>query len=194
MKLQKIKNLLDHKEETYPKYQTKKWYVINDRNNGAYGEGDNNDETMKIDTEVVKPFLCGYIDAYILVTGDITVKEGDGDTKVALKNCHPFVKSVIHLHDERVEDSDDLDIIMNMYNLIEYSDNYQDSTASLYHFKRQEPLANNATITFNDSASFKYKSGLLRGSVGVPANRNPNIRNAHRLWQNAQIIVPLKYI
>ena len=56
-----------------------------------------------------------------------------------------------------------------MYNLIEYSDNFSDSTDSLYQFKRQEPLGNNATLN-NTSSSFKYKSGLL----GNSANRNNN--------------------
>ena len=73
---------------------------------------------------------------------------------------------------------------MNMYNLIEHSDNYSDSTASLYHFRRQEPLVNNADLT-NASTSFNYKSKLL-GSV------TPGDGNAFR--KNAQIIVPLKYI
>ena len=82
-------------------------------------------------------------------------------TKVAFKNCHSFTKSEIHLNDQRVEDSDDLDIIMNMYNLIENSDNYSDSTASLYQLKIQEPLANNANLTVADSSSFSYNSKWL---------------------------------
>ena len=101
---------------------------FNDQNNGQYGEDDNNDDAVKIDTDVVKPFLCDYADAYILVTGDITVVGRDVDTKVAFKNCHPFIKGKIHLNDMHVDESDNLDIIMNMYNLIEYSDNYSDST------------------------------------------------------------------
>ena len=163
MESQKIKNLLDHKNETYPKHQTKKWYIINDRNNGNYTEGDGNDKGIKIDTEVVKTFLCDYADAYILVTGDIAVTGADENTKVAFKNCHPFIKFKIHLNDEHVEDSDNLDIIiMNMYNLIEFSDNYSDSTASLYQFKRQEQSYNDDgnfdNITADNSSSFKYKS------------------------------------
>ena len=137
MESQKIKNLLDHKENTYPKYQTKKWYIINDQNNGQYGEGDNNDDTVKIDAEVVKRFLCDYVDAYILVTGNITVVGGDVNTKVAFKNCHPFIKGKIHVNDTHVDESDNLNLIMNMYNLVEYSDNYSDSTAFLYQFKKQ---------------------------------------------------------
>ena len=73
-----------------------------------------------------------YANAYVLATGDITVVVGDANTKAAFKNCHPFIKSEIHLNDEHVETADNLDFIMNMYNLIEYSDNYSDSTASLY--------------------------------------------------------------
>ena len=89
MESQKTKNLLDHKEENNLKYQTKRWYIINVQNNGQYPEGDIN--TIKIDTEVVKPFLCDYADAYILVTGDITVVNGAANTNVAFKNCHPFL-------------------------------------------------------------------------------------------------------
>ena len=199
MESQKIKNLLDHKDEVYSKYQTKKWYVINDRNNDSYPEGDGNDKGIKVDTEVVKPFLCDYADAYILVTGDTAIIGGDGNTRVAFKNCHLFTKCKMHLNDEHVEDSDNLDIMMNMYNLIEYSDNYSDSTASLYQFKRQEQNRNNDgnidNINFNDSSSFKYKSGLLGTTeTQIVANANPNIPLAHRLWRNAQFIVPLKYI
>ena len=117
--------------------------------------------TIKIDTEVVKPFLWDYADAYVLVTGDIAVTGGDRNTRVAFKNCHPFTKCKIHLNNEYVEDSDNLDIIMNMYNLIEYSDNYEDSTASLYQFKRQEQGYSNVhptdivDLNVNNSSSFK---------------------------------------
>ena len=106
-------------------------------------------------------FLCDYTDAYILVAGDITVARGNLNTKVAFTNCHPFVKSEIHLNDEHVEESDNLDIIMNMYNLIEYSDNYSDSTASLYHY-----------MTVSDSSSFRYKSDLLGQPTNIVVNNN----------------------
>ena len=104
MESQKIKNLLDHKDESYSKYQTKKWYIVNDRNNDNYNDGDQNDKEVKIDTEVIKPFLCDYADASFLVTGDIAVTGGDGNIRVAFKNCHPFTKSKIHLNDDQVED------------------------------------------------------------------------------------------
>ena len=201
MESQKIKNLLSHKENTYPKYQTKKCYIINDQNNGNYLEGKTNDKSIKIDTEVIKPFLCDYADAYILVTGDIAVTRGNDNTKVAFKNCHPFTKCKIHSNDEHIEDSDNLDIIINIYNLIEYSDYYSDPTASLYHFKRQEQSFDDdnaldiTDLSVNNSTSFKYMSGLINvNSVGINANVNPNIPLAHRLFKNVQIIAPLKYV
>ena len=63
MESQKIINLLDYKHDDDPKFQTKKWY-INDQNNGRYGEGDSNDSTIKFSTEILKPFICDYSDAY----------------------------------------------------------------------------------------------------------------------------------
>ena len=183
MESQKIENLLNHTDETYSKYQTKKWYVINDRNNGQYDEG--NDKGNKIHTAVVKSFLCDYADAYILVAGNITVVGSDENTKSAFKICHSFIGCKIHLNDEHVEDSDNLHIIMNMYNLVEYSDNYSDSTASLYHYKRQEPLENNDTLTVVGSSSFSYKSSLLGDATA---------ENGNAVWKNGQIIVLLKYI
>ena len=120
------------------KIATRKWYIINDQNNGQYGKGNENDPTIKSKTKVIKPNLCDYSDAYILVTGNITAKEGDANTKAAFKNCAPFTRCVTHINDEHVETAENLDIIMPMYNLIEYSDNYADSSGSLYQFKRDE--------------------------------------------------------
>ena len=160
MESQKITNVSDHKDEDDPKFKTKKWYIINDQNNGQYGEG----ETIKFSTEILKPFICDYSDAYILVIGEIRVAGGDDNTKAASKNCHPFTRSDIQLNDEHLDTCENLDLIMNMYNLIEYSDNHSDSTASLYHFKRQEPNYDNAEAIQDldiGSSSFKYKSSLL---------------------------------
>ena len=69
MESQKITNLLDHKEEDNPRFETKKWNIINDRNNVQYGgKGNEKESTLKINTEVLKPFLVDYSDAYIIVT------------------------------------------------------------------------------------------------------------------------------
>ena len=125
------------------KFATRKWYVINDQNNTDYGDGDENGTTIKFETKVIKSNLCDYSDAYILVTGDITATGGDANTKAAFKNFAPFTKCVTHINDEHVDNADNLDIVMPMYNLIEYRDNYSDTSGSLCHFKRNEQDMNN---------------------------------------------------
>ena len=99
-------------------------------------EGNEDDTTVKYETKVIKSDLCDYSDTYILVTGNITVTGGDANTRVAFKNCALFMKSITHINDEHVDNADNLDIIMPMYNLIEYSDNYSDASRSLWQFKR----------------------------------------------------------
>ena len=138
METQKIVNLLNDSNNESLKFTTRKWYVIYDHNNGQYGRGNENDSTIKFETKVIKPNLCGYSDAYTLVTGDMKVAEVAANTNVAFKNCAPFTRCVTRINDEHVETAENLDIIMPMYNLIEYSDNYADSSGSLYQCKRDE--------------------------------------------------------
>ena len=132
METQKIVNLLGDKD--YGKFR--KWYVINDQNNGVYCEGNENNSSMKLETKVIKSSICDYSDAYVLVTGDITVTGGNANTRVMFKNCDPFGRGVTHINDERIDTAENLDIIMTMYNLLEYYDNYADPSASLYQLKK----------------------------------------------------------
>ena len=84
METQKIVNLLNDSESESSKLATRKWYIINDQNNGQYGRGNENDSTIKFETKVVKPSLCDYSDAYILLTGDIKVAGVAANTKIVL--------------------------------------------------------------------------------------------------------------
>ena len=168
MDTQKIVNLLNDSDNESLKFATRNWYTINDQTNRQYGRGNKNDSTIKFETKVIKPNLLDYSDAGILVTGDIKVAAVAVDTYVAFKNCAPFTKCVTHItdtNDEHVETAENLDRIMPMYNLIEYSDNYADSSGSLYQFKRDESPMNDARKSLNvavdNSTSFKYKANLL---------------------------------
>ena len=67
-----------------------------------------------------------------MVDGTIRAAAANGNTRLALKNCVPFTKCNLEINDEHVDTAENLDITMPMYNLIEYSDNYQDSLATLY--------------------------------------------------------------
>ena len=111
-------------------------------------------------------------------------------TRLALKNCAPFTKCNLEINDEHVDTAENLDIVMPMYNLIEYSDNYQDSSATLYQYKRDEPPEANAIadLTVNNSSSFKYKIKLL-GNVTEVAGDAAGVRKL-----NIKVVVPLKYL
>ena len=104
METQKIANLLNDSDNEFSKLATKKWYIINDQNNGQYGEGNENDAIIKFETKVIKPNLCDYPDAYILVTGDITVTGMAADTTFLSQN---FAGRKFHDFREWVFDSRD---------------------------------------------------------------------------------------
>ena len=89
--------------------------------------GVNNPDTIKYDTRVLKPNFCDYAGAYILIDGTIRADAADANTRLALKNCAPFTKCNLDINDEHIDTAEKLDIVMPMYNLIEYSDHYQDS-------------------------------------------------------------------
>ena len=190
MENQKIINLLDKIDTDSNHFATKKWYIIDDENNTNYGvdkdTGANNPDTIKYDTRVLKPNLCDYAEAYILVDGTIRGTGGNNNTRLTLKNCAPFTKYNLEINDEHVDTAENLDITMPMYNLIEYSDNYQDSSATLYQYKRDETPENDAVanLTADNSSSFKYKVSLLGNPVA--ANNIPRI--------NVKVVVPLKYL
>ena len=171
MENQKIINLLNKDNTVSKHFATIKRYIINNENNTNYGvnkdTGADNPDTIKYDTRVLKPNLCDYAEAYILVYGTIRAAAADANTRLALKNCAPFTKCNLEINDEHVDTAENLDIVMSMYNLIEYSDNYQDSSATLYQYKRDEPPEANAIndLTTDTSSSFKYKFNLLGNPV-----------------------------
>ena len=190
MENQKIINLLDKIDTDSKNFVIKKWYIINDENNTNYGvnknTGADNADTIKYDTRVLKPNLCDYAEAYILVNGTIRVANADGNNRLALKNCSPFTKCNLEINDEHVDTAENLDITIPIYNLIEYSDNYQDSSATLYQYKRDElPEANAINdLTTNTSSSSKFKVKLLGNPV-----LDGNIAK-----ESVKVVVPLKYL
>ena len=190
MENQKIINILDKIDTDSKHFATKKWYIINDENNTNYGvnkdTGANNPDTIKYDTRVLKPNLCDYAEAYILVDGTIRGTGGNNNTRLALKNCAPFTKCNLEINHEHVDTAENLDITMPMCNLIEYSDNYQDSSATLYQYKRYEPPEVKAIndLTTDTSSSFKYKVELLGNPV-----LDGNIAK-----RSVKVVAPLKYL
>ena len=131
--------------------------------------------------------LCYYADAYILFKGTITItgaednvaaRQADERNKgVIFKNSVPFTKSISKVNDTEIDNARDIDIVMAMYNLIEYCDNYSKTSGSLWQYYKDGPSDNLA-----DSESFKSKVKII-GST--PAGGNT---------KDVKIIVPLKYL
>ena len=114
METQNIINLLNDSSNEESKFATKKGYVIDSQTTkGKYKQGD----TIKFETETIKSSLCDYSDAFILVTGNITVA-ANNDTDVAFKNCAPFSTCTTEINDAFVDEASRIYIAMSMYNLI----------------------------------------------------------------------------
>ena len=148
-------NLLNGFDNESSKFATKKWYVIHNQNGTDYGEGNENDTSIKFEPKHIISRLCDYSEVYIVVTGDITATDGDSNTNVAFKNCAPFTKCITHINGEHVDTAEEIDITMPMNNLIEYSNNYSDTSGSLWQFKRDKLPVNNAgnSANFNTNNS-----------------------------------------
>ena len=144
---------------------------------------------MKLPTEVLKSNLCDYNDVYILVRGDITVGASP-QIQVIFKYCPPFTKCITKIDGTTIDDAENFDLVMPMYNLIEYSSDYSETTGSLWFYSKDEAnnFNNNITNT-NNFKSFKYKAKLLGNTVTQQA---PNAANG--ILRNAAIAVPLKYL
>ena len=127
------------------KFRTENWVGINDDSRGTY----NVNSQIKFKTTMLKSSLFDYSDSYILVKGTITItgagadaaarQTDERDKGVAFKNCAPFTNCISEINNTQVDNAKDIDIIMTMYNLIEYSDNYAKTSGSLWQYFRDEP-------------------------------------------------------
>ena len=140
METQNIVNLLNDINNESSEFETKIWYACNDQNNTEYGEEVGNDWSIKFKTKGIK--WSDYSDAYILVTGDITAAYSNENINFTFKNCASFTRYVTHINDEHIDTAKNIDILMLMYNLTEYSDNYSDTSESLFcsYFKKMNHL------------------------------------------------------
>ena len=192
MEYQKIANLIDDNTLNQPsKFRTRNWVEINDESRGAY----NVNSQIKFKTTMFKSSLCDYSDAYILVKGTISVNNtaaqgaasNNTNKTVIFKNCAPFTNFISEINNVQIDNAKDIDIVMPMYNLIEYSDNYAKTTGSLWQYSKDIPARNNANdeiIIFSEdnfTDSFKFKAKIT-GQTGNDGTKD------------VEIMVPLKYL
>ena len=143
MEYQKLANLIDDTSNQPSKFKTRNWFEINDQSRGAY----NVNSQIKFETTMLKSSLCDYSDAYILVKGTISVNNtaaagaaaNNTNKKVIFKNCAPFTNCISEINNTQKDNAKDIDIVMPMYNLIEYSDNYEKTTGSLWQYCKDIP-------------------------------------------------------
>ena len=172
MEYNKINNLLLSEEsEKLSKFVTREYVSVNSLSN-MYNEN----KSIRFKTPMLRSDLCDYSDAYILVNSTITVTGNNPrdrqNNPLILKNNAPFVSGITRINGELIEDADDLDIVMPMYNLLEYSRNYRKTIGSLYNYYRDElnndaNLANFANNNIVSSKAFKYKTKIIGNTYDV---------------------------
>ena len=177
MEYDKINILLDSESENLSKFVTRNSVKVN-RLSNTYNEN----KSIRFKTAMLRSHLCDYADAYILVNGTITVAGNQPRDRqnrpIILKNNAPFVSCITRINIELIGDADDLDIVMPLYNLLEYSKNYRKTIGSLYNYHRDElkddanlnNFANNNVVSSN---SFQYKNKIIDNTYNVDSTIVP---------------------
>ena len=163
------------------KFRTRNWVKINDESRGTYTGND-----IRFKTTMLRSNLCDYTDAYILVKGTVTItgagnddatkRADESDKDVTFKDAS-FTRCISSINNKDIDNVQDIDIVMPMYNLIECSDNYSKLSENLWQYYKDDPNNNIA-----DSKSFKFK---VKITGETPDNGNT---------KDVKIIVPLKYL
>ena len=205
MEYDKINNLLlseDNESEKLSKFVTREYVRVNGLYN-AY----NVNKPIRFKTPMLRSNLCDYSDAYILVKGTIPVtapgvNNGANNIRdkrnrpLIIKNNAPFVSCITRINGELIEDADDLDIVMSMYNLLEYSKNYRKTIGSLYNYYRDE-LSDDAddnnfdNIKVVNSNTYKYKNKIIGNLYNVNAGADGYDVNKNGT-QEVELAIPLK--
>ena len=141
---------------------------------------------------MVRSDLCDYSDGYIVVKGNIIVTDSDNAKRnkaTVFKNHAPFINCISKINGVKIDNAEDLDVVMPMYNLLESSKNYRKTTGILWNYYRDEP----SDPPSSDSESFKYKAGLTENAYNVGAVQAGY--NVNKVGKNkTEIVIPLKYL
>ena len=207
MEYNKINNLLlseDNESEKLSKFVTRAYVKVKSLSN-AYNEN----KSIRFKSPMLRSNLCDFSDAYILVKGTITVTDPGANNNannirdkrnrpLILKNNAPFVSCKRRIIGELIEDADDLDVVMPMYNLLEYSKNYRKTIGSLCNYYKDE-LSDDAddnnfdNIKVINSNTFKYKNKITANTYNVNAGAQGYDVNKNGT-QEVELAIPLKYL
>ena len=190
MEYQKIANLLDSASNKPSKFRTRNWVEINDDIRRGYSPN----KQIRFKTAMLRSSLCDYSDAHILVKGTIAINNSAGagsaanDTnkKVTFKNCPPFTNCISKINNTHIDNAEYIDIVMPMYDLIEYSDNYSKTCGSLWQYCKEIPAVNNAGKIVDFNAANATDSFNFKTKITGQTDNNRRI--------DIQLMVPLKYL
>ena len=136
--------------------------------------------------------LCDFSDAYTVVKGDIIVTDSDNakiNKSVAFKNNAPFINCISKINGVKIDDAEDLDVVMPIYNLLEYSKNYRKTTGSLWNYYRDEA----SNLFSSNSESFKYRTSITGNTYNLVGG-NANY-DAEKVSKNiTEVFIPLKHL
>ena len=190
MEYQKITNLLDTTLDNLPRFITKKWVEVHDQS-GKAEDRCKPSKQIRFKTSMLQLDLSDFSDACIVVKGTITVTDPDNnayDKKLAFKNNASFVSCISKINYTLFDDAEDFDIVIPMYNLIEYSKNYSKTTGSFWNYYRDEPNSglggadNKISYSIKDSKYYDYKTSITGKLEG------------NNTEKEVGIVVSLKYL
>ena len=205
MEYDKINNLLlseDNESKQLSEFVTREYVRVNSLSNT-----DNENKSIRFKTPMLRSNFCDYSDAYILVKGTVTVNgvvngaENEilrRNRPLILKNNALFVSCMTKINNEFIEDADDLDIVMPMYNLLEYSKNYRKAIGSLYNYYRDELSDDNnpnnfPNINVVNSSPFEYKNKITGNTYNVAEGADGHDANGVGK-QDIELAIQLKYL
>ena len=183
--------MLDNAPNQPSKFRTKNWVEINDESRGTYSVN----RQINFKTSMLRSSLCDYSDAYILVKGNISVNNTAADgaaanntnKKVIFKNCAPFTNCISKINNTQIDNAEYIDIVMPMYNLIEYSDNYSKTSGSLWQYCKEIPAVNNTGNVVDFNGTNATDSFNIKTKITGQTNNDGQINNV-------EIMAPLKHL
>ena len=190
MEFQKIINLLNttFDDKDLPRFVTKKWIEVYDQSEKNY----NVNKEIRIKTPMLRSDLCDFSDAYIVAKGEITVTNPNNPKRnkaVAFKNNAPFINCILKINGVKIDNAEDLDVVMPMYNLLDYSKNYKKETGSLQNYYRDEQ----SDLLSSSYESFKYNTSITGNTYSIGDGKENYDENKIGK-KETEVVISLKHL
>ena len=146
---------------------------------------------ISIKTPILRSDLCDFSDAYIVVKGNIVnnTENAKRNKSVAFKNNAPFINCISKTNGRLIDNTEDLDVVMPMYNLLECSKNYRKTTRSLCNYYKDVP----SNLFSSNSKYFKYKTIITGNTYNF--GDGEACYDGNKVGKNeTEVVIPLKHL